>query len=55
VEFEFSNFTSLLRSVSSAAKVLLALYFGHDIRVLIDLIKFCVDNKMLRSVVKSQD
>jgi hypothetical protein len=29
VEFEFSNSTSLLRSVSAAAKVLLALYFDH--------------------------
>jgi hypothetical protein len=30
--FEFSNFTSLLRSVSAAAKVLLALYFGHGLK-----------------------
>jgi hypothetical protein len=28
VEFEFSNSTSPLRSISTAAKVLLALYFG---------------------------
>jgi hypothetical protein len=29
VEFKFSNFTSLLRNISAAAKVLLALYFGR--------------------------
>jgi hypothetical protein len=33
VEFQFSNsITSLLRSVSAAAKVLLVLYFGHSFK-----------------------
>jgi hypothetical protein len=32
VEFEFSNSTSLLHSVSTAAKVLLALYFSHGLK-----------------------
>jgi hypothetical protein len=31
VEFKFSNSTSLLRSVRAAAKLLLALYFGHGL------------------------
>jgi hypothetical protein len=32
VEFKFSNSTSLLRGVSAAAKVLLALYFCHTLK-----------------------
>jgi hypothetical protein len=34
VEFEFSKFTSLLRSVSAAAKLLLVLYFSHGFNIL---------------------